>query len=76
MYFNGANNTNIDDEFGKKKKLRLKKNAKESSVTQVPQTSKTPKERKKIHFNQDTLLMCFYGLLLIVGIVLIIMSLK
>ena len=67
MYFNGTNDTNIDDEFGKKKKLKIKK---------APKEPKEPGEKKKIHFNQDTLLMCFYGLLLIVGIILIIISVK
>ncbi len=55
MYFNNANNTNIDNELKKTKTTRVK---------------------KKFYFTRDMLLMCFYALLLITGIVLIIISLK
>ena len=66
MYFNETNNTNIDKELKKNKKIgpRIEK-VKEKKVS----------SGSKFRFSPDTLLMCFYGLLLIVGIILIIVSL-
>lgn len=65
MYFNGANDTNIDDELkGKKKKIKKEKK------------QNTEKKEFKFKFTPDTLLMGFYALLLIGGIVLIIISTK
>ena len=65
MYFNGNNNTNIDDEFGNTKKSIFKRD-----------NNKGTTEKKNFHFTQDTLLMCFYGFLLIIGIILIIISIR
>ena len=38
--------------------------------------AKAPKEKKKFYFTRDMLLMCFYALLLITGIVMIISFLR
>lgn len=65
MYFNGTNDTNIDDELkGKKKKIKKEKK------------QNTEKKEFKFKFTPDTLLMGFYALLLISGIVLIVISIK
>ena len=64
MYFNETNETNIDDEFKGKKRKKFKK-----------ERESTEKKSFKFRLTPDTLLMCFYGFLLIIGIVLIIISL-
>ena len=67
MYFNETNDTNIDDEL-KGKKKKIKKEKKEKVIGE--------KKEFKFRFTPDTLLMGFYALLLIVGIVLIVISIK
>ena len=70
MYFNESNNTNIDKE--------LKKDKKHKTQSKSEKKSKPSSERVKLFENfrlsPDTLLMFFYGFLLIVGIILIIIS--
>ena len=71
MYFNETNDTNIDDEFNNGKRKRKKK-VKDDMNT----NTNTEKKEFKFRFTPDTLLMCFYGFLLIVGIVLIIICIN
>ena len=66
MYFNESNNTNIDGEFKSEKKSIFKRKLKPVKDG----------EKKKKYITMDTLLMFFYGFLLIVGIVLIIISIN
>lgn len=66
MYFNESNDTNIDGEFKSEKKSLFKRKLKPVKNG----------EKKKKHITMDTLLMFFYGFLLIVGIVLIIISIN
>lgn len=79
MYFNGMNDTNIDDEFGKRKKTKEKKETPEITEVEPEKVEEKPaREKKKIKLNlsEDSILTIFYGFLLIIGIVLIYVSLK
>ncbi len=63
MYFNDTNDTNIDRELKKGKKIKKERKNRESIFKNF-----------NFRFSPDILLICFYALLFIVGIVLIIVS--